>query len=280
MNAQKQLEEYRRRQAQRFKHIEDDEEDEEQQQQIEEFEQIAKRMDEEEKKRFETLDLEIAQKLERELNFRASSGFNDIENSPQERLFEEDVGDEGHPAQVPLANNVPYLGRNRNNGNNGQRQTYVKQDPPKWLLHPIALDKTNVIKVYNFKRGTVNDELRQTTDSSVNYEYENVEEPALKGVNIHDLEDKLSKKQEKRIKKFNKEEQTRIDEARRSGSIIEERNHSVESDEAHNENGVNEPLLNRQANAANLPQNNAGNRRGRVVFPGIVRQVDGTYRVC
>jgi hypothetical protein len=73
---------------------------------------------------------------------------------------------------------------------------------------------------------------------------------------------------------------TRVEEARRSGSIIEERKNSIESDEAHNENGMNEPLLNQQANAGNLPQNNVANGRVRVVFPGITRQADGTYRMC
>lgn len=158
---------------------------------------------------------------------------------------------------------------------------YVKQDPPKWLIHPIALSKESTIKVFDFTKGSLNNELRKTTDSSVNYEYEDMEDPILKHHKAEDLEQKIVKRQQKYLRRFQKEEESRVEEAKRSGSIIEERKLSTDSDEQPGV-GMNEPLL-RANNDNNQPlvQPNVANAvPRRVIFPGIVRQTNGTYRIC
>lgn len=88
---------------------------------------------------------------------------------------------------------------------------------------------------------------------------------------------KLLNKQKKYLKRFYKEEDLRVEEAKRSGSIIEERKQSVESDDS-NGVGMNEPLL--QNNPAPIINNNVNNAQPRMILPGIYRQPNGTYRLC
>ena len=113
---------------------------------------------------------------------------------------------------------------------------YVKQDPPKWLTHPVALDDGNQIKVYDFKEGSHNDELRRTNDTDGGYECDMVENPILKTISTDNLQRKMLKKQQKRVEKFEKAEGERMEEAKRSGSVIEDYSHQANR-------GMNEPLL-------------------------------------
>lgn len=251
----------------------DDESDDER----EEVDRITKELEEEERRRLELRDLEIAQKLERELNFRVGSTYNrDEEGEYPDYQLDEDIGFEGHPAAIP------HVSSNRNVG----ERKYVRQDPPKWLSQPIHLKKEAKVKVFDFTNGSLNNELRKTTDSSVNYEFEQMDDPILKYHNVDDLEARIVKKQQKYLKRFEKEEERRIDEAKRNGSIIEERKQSVDSDERSNEIGMNEPLLavrqDQQAVFVNqAPANNNVNLgQDRHIFLGIVRQGNGTYRFC
>jgi hypothetical protein len=197
MNVQKQIEEYRKKQEERFKSSSLSESDEEDQYNHQQYQQEADRLEMEERKRIEEQDLEIAQRVERELNFRIGSGFQDMEGQVTSSNLDDDIGEEGHPAQIPYAINEPYPHRSSQFDGNQERDTYVRQDPPKWLVHPIQINQEKIVKVYDFKRGTVNDELRNTTDSSVNFEYENIEDPTLKQYSASDLENCLAHKQKK-----------------------------------------------------------------------------------
>ena len=293
MNAQQQLEEYRRRQAERFKQTEQHEESEESEEEREEVKQLSNKMDEQERQKIEQMDLEIAQKLERELNFRTNyNPTPDLERAPTDYPNEEDVGEEGHPSSFPTANQPPYFNTNNNlfpdfNRNNEENK-YVKQEPPKWLLHPIKLNKDNKVKVYDFTNGSFNNELRNTNDSTVNYECEEIEDPVLKHHNIDDLEDKFSKKQKRQLKRFEKEEEKRIEEAKRSGSIIEFPGRS-NYNYGNNRNSISEPLLGNGQNQANerqlenpIPNNVDDNIpiQERRVFLCLYLQPNGTFRMC
>lgn len=99
----------------------------------------------------------------------------------------------------------------------------MKQDPPKWLTTPVKLNPESQFKVYDFTEGSLNNELRKTNDTDVVYEFEAVDDPHLKHSNIDTLESKIKTKQEKRIKRFEKEEEKRMEDAKRSGSIVEGR---------------------------------------------------------
>lgn len=272
MNARQQLEEYRKRQEARFRQQEYKEEDDDLE--LPPPQNAYSVSEEEEQHRIEQRDLELARELEQQLNFRHSPSFVEEmeQNNPDYRL--DDIGDEGHPAPIPQ--NIDRAPQSNLNFN-ANRNTYVKQDPPKWLMHPITLQKDNTIKVYDFTNGSLNNELRKTTDSSINYEYEDIEDPLLTNHDPADLEDKIAKKQKKYLKRFYKEEDLRVEEAKRSGSIIEERKQSVESDDS-NGIGINEPLL--QNNPAPVINNNVNNAQPRMILPGIYRQPNGTYRLC
>jgi hypothetical protein len=113
---------------------------------------------------------------------------------------------------------------------------YTKQDPPKWLSYPVALNADNHIKVFDFKDGTANDEMRKTNDTDIEYECDLIENPVLKIHTVDVLERKMQKKQEKRIIKFEEEEEKRMEEAKRSGSIIEDFSNQARD-------GMQEPLL-------------------------------------
>ena len=172
MNVQKQIEEYRKKQAERFRmsapkeEVEDDEDEEYKDAQI-----ASEQFEEMERKQREQRDLEIAQKIERELNFRT------------DYQFEDGVGEEGKVANIPANNDRNYIDyvntsnhqllSSRNNRDNQNR--YVKKDPPKWLTNPIKIEKdftsdNENYKVYDFTNGSLNNELRKTNDTDVEYE--------------------------------------------------------------------------------------------------------------
>ena len=180
MNAQKQIEEYRKRQAERFKIINKDEEQEERKEvvNIVHHEETKGDKYDEDRKTQEQLDLEVAQQLERELNFRQTYNVEPdlIRTSPQYH-FEDDIGEEGKTAAIPR----PFE-RNNLRGSvhdNRTRDKYVRQPPPKWLINPVKIDKSQKIKVYDFTEGSLNDEMRNT-NASTNYEFNSVDDPSLK----------------------------------------------------------------------------------------------------
>jgi hypothetical protein len=250
------------------------------------YSEVAEKLYREEKQSQEQRDLEIALKIERELNFRASSTYdlerNNNEASNPDHLYQDDIGEEGQPAQVPPRQDLGYFNihNGRINGSNefDDDNRYVQQEPPKWLIHPINLMPDKHIKVFDFKQGSTNNELRNTAASNSDFEYETMENPVLSYHNINDLESKLAKKQQKYLKRFEKDEDRRTEEAKRNGSIIEERK---QSDPEFENNGVNEPLLAGQ-NMQLIARNNANVQvQNRTVIPGLlVRNANGTYRVC
>ena len=145
MNAIEQLAEYRKRQAERFKDEEDDEFGEETKYEVDEIQQLSQKYDEEERKRQELRDMEYSQRLEREMNFRESYGRDDLEENRKQE-FEDDIGDEGIPAQLPIHNQYDIPIDPSINYSDHERETYVKQDPPKWLLHPVHVKRDAEIK--------------------------------------------------------------------------------------------------------------------------------------
>lgn len=237
---------------------------------MEESELIAQKAEEEERKKREQLDLEYAQMIERELNFRQSSSLApDLERNPGQYQFDEDIGEEGRPAVIPRPNRRSNSRDSLGANNNQNERRYVKQAPPKWLTHPIKLDRNKQIKVYDFTEGSVNNELRKTNDTSVDYEWESSDHPALRNQSIEDLERKLAKKQQKVLRRFEKEEEYRVEEAKRNGSIIED--NKLEEDLENLRIGQNrmfEPLLPNQNNRGDAGNQNmnlniaAGNPNG------------------
>lgn len=289
MNVQKQIEEYRKRQAEKFKQEVDSEEEDEPEQDLEEAKRLSKNYDDQEQKRMEDIDLEIAQKLERELNFRPATNMSsDLERNDYEHKHEVDIGEEGHPAPIPHANPAAYFRNNPiSNTRHREERKYVQQDPPKWLVHPVKLQKDNKIKVFDFTQGSYNNELRNTDSSSVNYEYDDMEDPVLQTHDVDTLESKIAKKQQKYLRRFEKEEEKRVEEAKRSGSIIEYSGDENRS-RSNSRNGMNEPLLGNRQNAAderqllNPPPNNVNNgflNRERRIFLCLYQSPNGTYRV-
>lgn len=92
----------------------------------------------------------------------------------------------------------------------------------------------------------------------------------------------MQKKQEKRLIRFEKEEEKRIEEAKRSGSIIENYSNIVRGN-------MNEPLLannmqrdrdDPERNQNLIQQQNQALGQERAVFLCIVRQQNGAYRMC
>ena len=88
------------------------------------------------------------------------------------------------------------------------------------------------------------------------------------------------------MKKFEKDEQKRIDEAKRNGSIVEELKNSGSSEGS---NGIHAPLLENdrypqpeQLNQQQIVQNNNQNiGQARTIIPGLItRQANGTFRIC
>ena len=45
------------------------------------------------------------------------------------------------------------------NASNEQNNRHAKKDPPKWLTCPVSINGNTQIKVYDFKEGTLNNEL-------------------------------------------------------------------------------------------------------------------------
>jgi len=161
MNVQRQIEEYRKRQAERFMKASQEEDRDDSQEELKEAERVASESEEQQKKRAELQDLEIAQRLERELNFRS------------DYQFEEEIGEEGNPPNLPRASDRNHMKLSNNEGRIGSlldRNKFIKRDPPKWLLQPVKIDKDNKIKVYDFTNGSLNNELRKTNDTDVQYE--------------------------------------------------------------------------------------------------------------
>lgn len=187
MNAQKQIEEYRRKQAERFKIIAKEEETEEiPEDPVVNQREETKGRDDNDRYLQEQIDMEIAQQLERELNFRQTFNLEPelIRNNPQQ-VLEDDIGEEGKTAAIPR----PFE-RNNVRGSlpqSSERNKYVRQPPPRWLVNPVKLDKSQKIKVYDFTEGSINDERRNTRASS-SYEFESVDDPLLKNQNVSDLE--------------------------------------------------------------------------------------------
>jgi hypothetical protein len=157
---------------------------------------------------------------------------------------------------------------------------YVQQDIPKWLIHPINLIPDTHIKVFDFKEGSANSELRATNDTN-NFEYDTMENPILAYHNVNDLEAKMTKKQNKYLKRFEKEEELRTEEAKRNGSIVEERKLSDPAPDLEN-GGINEPLLGAAHNEEPVLDNNANAiAQPQTIIPCLLtRNGNGTYRVC
>ncbi|CAI2376345.1 unnamed protein product [Moneuplotes crassus] len=274
MSALKQLEEYRRKQAERFK----EEEDEESyiSEEIKEVQEMAEKINLEERKLQEQKDIEYCQHLERNINFREGYG-DDLEENKFGENFD-DIGHEGTPARVPTQNQYNYMADNSLSGQRNNRETFVRQEPPKWLVQPIHIDQSNQVKIFDFTDGSRNQEMRNTTDSSVNYEFETMQDPIFDKHTPENLESLLHEKQKKRLEKFEEQEDIRFEEAKRNGQQIDEaRNFQIEE-----EHGVNSPLLgdspsDRQQNQ----QNNQNMGQNRAIIPGIlIRQPNGAFRVC
>jgi hypothetical protein len=209
-----------------------------------------------------------------------------VENNNPDYQFQDDIGEEGQPAQVPPRQDLGYFNihNGRINGTNefddDNDNRYVQQDIPKWLIHPINLIPDTHIKVFDFKEGSANSELRATNDTS-NFEYDTMENPILAYHNVSDLEAKMTKKQNKYLKRFEKEEEQRTEEAKRNGSIVEERKLLDPAPDLEN-GGINEPLLGVAHNEEAALDNNANViARPQTIIPGLLtRNGNGTYRVC
>ena len=97
------------------------------------------------------------------------------------------------------------------------------------------------------------------------------------------METQFSKRQQRLLKKFEKEEDRRWDEAKRSGSIVEDYKRDEDLEARPHSNSINEPLLNNNiGNRAGLPLNPNINGvvRPRRVFLWVYQQPNGTFRIC
>ena len=56
----------------------------------------------------------------------------------------------------PMSTNLPIQPMNASNEQNNR---HAKKDPPKWLTCPVSINGNTQIKVYDFKEGTLNNEL-------------------------------------------------------------------------------------------------------------------------
>lgn len=278
MSALQQLQEYRKKQAERFQNV-DDEEDPSSEEDIQE---IAHKYDEQERIDQEQRDLQFSQNLERNMNFRDNYTHDLEENKFGENY--DDIGYEGTPAQVPSQNQNHYMNEGQLGFGQNNRETITRKEPPRWLVNPIHIDRNTEIKVFDFTEGSTNQELRMTADSSVNYEYDTMPDPNLRNHNAKDLEIMLHEKQKKRLDKFEQQEDLRVEEAKRNGIQVEESKSAVASDD--NNGGINAPLL-----AGNEPvpqgapqpagQNNQNLGQNRTIIPGLlIRQANGHFRVC
>mmetsp|Transcript_9694 Transcript_9694/g.9505 ORF Transcript_9694/g.9505 Transcript_9694/m.9505 type:complete len:190 (-) Transcript_9694:422-991(-) len=188
MSALQQLQEYRQKQAERFK--DDDDPEEYKDEQINEIQEMTAQFDAEERQLQEERDREFSQQLERNMNFRESYS-SDLEENKVGNVeeYKED------PEQTQMLPQDEYLGETPPFYNNRNRETFTRQEPPRWLVHPAHIDRNNEIKVFDFTEGSTNQELRMTTDSSVNYEYDTMPDPSLGSHKSSDLEAMIHEKQ-------------------------------------------------------------------------------------
>ena len=273
MSALQQLQEYRQKQAERFKDTSDDENIDDQH----EIQELTRKFEEEEKALREQRDQEYSQNLERNMNFRESYTSDLEENKLPDNY--DDIGFEGTPAQVPVHNQHNYMNESAPNYTQNNRETFSRQEPPKWLVQPIHIDRNSEIKVFDFTEGSRNQELRATADSSVNYEHDTMADPSLLNHNERDLELMFHQKQKKRLDKFEELEDLRLEEAKQNGLQIEENKNSVPSED---QNGINAPLLANDPADPPVPQPiGQNNGQARVIVPGLLtRQPNGAFRVC
>ena len=278
MNVQKQIEEYRKKQAERFKIVSKEEEKEEKIQSIPVVpKEETKGMDDDDRRTQEQIDMEIAQQLERELNFRQTYNIEpELVRSQPQQLFEDDIGEEGKTAAIPR----PFERSNIRGSlpQSRDKNKYVRQPPPKWLVNPVKLDKSQKIKVYDFTEGSLNDERRNTNASST-FEFESIDDPMLKNHNVSDLETQFAKRQQKLLKRFEKDEERRWEEAKRSGSIVEDYRRDSDIERRPHANSIDEPLLNGRANLANNFMNQNAVIQPRRVFCCVYQQENGTFRI-